>query len=498
MTGAAVARSAIPVRALKPERVRVGWLTLGVLLHCGILVAYSAKANDEFFLALSGLIIVYGVALCAISLYTFLLVIPFNALMGIAARYQFQEQGAAVNVSDAFVLILLLGLVFRQRRFTLGASTRLILLAYLGMLLSWLVSGQLSELIFSVLTITQYLIVMWAVFTEVRSREAAWNLLAAWCVATTICSAMVIRSYFAADFLLLNMSAEYRLSYAELLRSGHVLYRATYFIAQFIFPLGMTILCCLFALMKKKGGATLTFLAFASLLINLVAIVLMGNRTVLVSILVPVVGFSFFQGLRTGRISRLQALPIAALCIALLAGTIIAAVMPENQLNVYLDRTTDPESLRLRAAVWSNVIPFVFSEPSLILFGMGPDASIRLSRTDKVMALYATGRTLEGALDNSYLYLLFDYGVPVTIVLLVLGARAIRLTWRSGMGSIERMDLEAFLFGILAVVAVMGLTQQYAASKAGFYFIQAIAMAECTHYLTSQSDRRASGRTVRL
>jgi hypothetical protein len=164
--------------------------------------------------------------------------------------------------------------------------------------------------------------------------------------------------------------------------------------------------------------------------------------------------------------------------------------MSPAQLKLLLARSQSAGSLFERFKVWKNVMEYLLTNPHTMLIGLGPDISIRRGDDPLVRQLFNGAGVQQNAVDSSYLYLLLNYGIFVTI--LVVGIALRTLTRLTKLITHFREPTAIVIWLSVAVWMVMAITQQGGVSKPLFITAQFAALASVLYARSAGQSRLPS------
>ncbi len=423
-------------------------------------------------LAGSGLLLGYLSPLAAVAL------LAGPALLGPAARLG--VAGVNLNAGDAYLAGITIG-VLSGRPFRLPPASPTRWLAGLVvpiLMVSWLASRAPRPLLPSMVGLGELAVAYLLTLGAVRSAPDVWKVLEGWLLAVTLSSALVLVAYARGIPLLVGIDAGTADQAGALLQSDQTLYRATFFVTGFIFPLAACLVGAVAALVGCHWRPAAVLLLVAATAVNLATAMLMASLTVWFGVVLAVIAVVPLG-------AALRRRPLAAMGAALVVavaglGTVAAAALtlPASQVALLAARVGQSESLRLRLAVWRNVARFLLDSPRTLLLGLGPDYTTRVVTDPLVQHILSGASIQQQAVDSGYLYGILNFGLP-TVLLLVAAVALIlcRLTDR-----LRRHRPEAapslVVAGAILVWLVMAATQQHGVSKPVMAFVQAVALAE--------------------
>jgi hypothetical protein len=268
--------------------------------------------------------------------------------------------------------------------------------------------------------------------------------------------------------------------------SMSVLFRATFFVAPFIFTLASALLLSMTLLLldSAAGGRRLWLLLLVPLFI--ITAMAMGNMSVLVGVVFGTSGMLLWSLRFPGVGRRTAGLAVGASVVGLLVIAGVGQLVEGIQLLLLRERLSDTTSLQLRIAVWRNVVDYLGSTPKVFLVGLGPDISIRSAQLPVLRELFLGSGIQQEAVDSSYLYVALNLGVPALAVTLALVTGTL---WRLSNLLIRTPDALAVCVWVTMVAwLVMSVTQQSGVSKPVLYLAQVLALGDRLPSLDGGSD----------
>jgi O-antigen ligase len=413
-----------------------------------------------------------------------LVVLPCVFMIGPIARLPLGSS-LSLHIGDAYLVVMALALLLKHglsRRVWLGDYRVSIFATLFFVMLSWLFAMDPVSATPTIIGIGEMMLVYFMTINLVKSREDVRSVIDGWAYGMTIASVLLIVSYSRGETLLIGIAP----GQANSFRSTTSLFRATYFVTSFIYPLTAVVLSLLVDVAVSGHRTRWQRVGlFALLVVNLIAVALTGTVTAFGGI--GILAICLILWLLRSRRERSGALFL--LIAATLAGVGITAalyqLLPVEQIQLLVARPSSGESLRERIIVWRNVINVITNHARVLLIGVGPDLSVRAALPILQSSFNGGGRE-PWAVDNDYLYLLLNYGLFVFVLIASIIVRAqvalTRLLWRKT----DPVVLDLWLW--LACLWVMSVTQQFAVSKPTAIMVQVIAMTIVLKRVRFQPD----------
>ena len=249
------------------------------------------------------------------------------------------------------------------------------------------------------------------------------------------------------------------------------LFRASYFYANVFYVLGAAAIIAFVAIFSKKK-AIYKYVSIGVLAAILSTLFVMFSKTALVALTLCLLIWNFLafstrtstNESRPGRTTLLFGFMFVLLWIVILR---IADTSDYYQL--------ETDSLKLRMTVISSSFEVLLQYPERIIFGFGPDASIRVSNTVTEAARWS-GVGTEGAIDSAYMTFLFEYGLMFIALFLLFGVHALVRLFRRIKQSPQLQPVFITLFLVLVFVYISAITQVIGTSKVAWVIVQIFAL----------------------
>lgn len=471
-------------------------LSRGLWALCVMLAAlFLVKSGPAAIWGCSALILTVALTLTRREPVRALAVLPCVALIGPIARLPIGA-AAGLHLGDVYLGAMLIGFLVQHgisRPVWLGDYRGAVFGALFFTVVCWLFAMDPLTATPTMIGIAETMLVYLMTVNLVRSTADARMVIDGWTFGTTISSVLVLVSYARGEPMLLGIQEIYAANFGNAAYTSTVLFRATFFITGFIFPVA-AIIAALLVNVAFPGYRTksqrLAFLVF--LVINLTAIALMAATTVFVAIGAMLTCLVLW--LLRDRTSRKAALFLAVIGViaALLIVAAVQRLLTPDQIRLALEHFSSGESFRLRFGVWWNVIELLLNDAKVLLVGVGPDASVRSGRMPFFFRLFVGSGEQQWAVDNGYLYLLLNYGIFVFLLIVSIIVRTqIALTRRLWRAT-DPVVLVLWLW--LCSLWVMSITQALSVSKPTLLFVQVVAMTVAIQRARSRpSVTRAEG-----
>lgn len=416
-----------------------------------------------------------GIALCPRAPIRALQLLPMLSLLGYAVRIP-SGLGMSINIGDIYLFGILLPRVSHLLRDTRRGPIDTIMACLLALAaLSTVASADPKGCAITVIGLLQYGLVFLLTRDVVRTREDGRALLFAWGLATLVAGLMVVVAYRTGQTLLLSSDGDV-VGYRGWTERQKLMLRPSFFVTGFIFPLGACLPMLLFAILFMAPRARTRFL-LVSELIGLTAVaIVVSNRTSLVAALAcSALVLLAASALRDGALRRSGSLAVALAVIG--AGVYVGwKALTQSTQDLWVDRATNEQSFEIRMGLWKHILSYLATSPSDLVLGLGPDFVVRGNTPILTKLLYSPQGGHEGAVDNTYIYVLMNYGVLSFLLVIVTCVRT-GLVMLSQF--VRRRDaLCGAVLVVLLAWAIMSWSQQCSVSKIAFFLMQAMALAD--------------------
>lgn len=445
-------------------------LVLLYLLSC----VFFLNNKESLVLVLLGLFIVFiSIPYSSKQFFFTLSVLPLSFLLG--PIFIIQLGSISLNLSDLLLFFHLIFFVFFfHKSIKLKVSFSLILGSFI------LIPCTVFSISFSSSLVTITSILQWVIYYILCTHfyvnsDDFLKSLKIWGHAITLGSLLVIISYILGKPLILNTDDNFYEGFKDLKESATQYLRASYFVTSFIF-VNACALITYFTLLMLTHQRTLdrlkTILFF---LINLFCALLMQNKSVIFAVLII---FTFIMIITLFHKHYRYRVGVTLFLFAFsLIGVYKYAVqlIGESQLEYFIERIYDNESYSIRVPIWINVIEYTFTNPKVLLFGIGPDISIREANLNFFDQLFTYRGLREYAVDSNYFTFLLNYGIILSILFFY---KIISILMKSYRGIFkDRVYCYLLIFPVIAWL-IISVTQLHGISKPAFLIIYYIAISD--------------------
>jgi hypothetical protein len=440
-------------------------------LLIGFTVAFELKAGAAASWIIGFMIIGVTIALYRRSPILALCTLPGMLMLGVIARLRFGVASLQLGDLDLLVVVvMLLATGARKGRIFIGKPGLTSLVAIV-IVLSWVFSVDMAGSTVAVFGLLELFLLYCLTLGLVKSDEDAMALMRSWWGTITLCSALVIVSYVRAEPLILDANEGFVTGFEGLKETGSSFVRASFFTTAFNYPLACTLVMLAVYLVLTRGSLAARGLWFGALMVNVGAMVLLGNRSVIGGALAGlVVGIVCLARYKRVWLS-IVGIVVTLFVLGQVSTPYVDKIVNPRQVFLFLERFQGADSWFERLKTWRGVTAAVISSPHAILIGLGPDASTRGSQE-----VFAPILGLEHGVDSQFFFILLNYGIIILIIYLRCFARAIWQMLASIRGR-HRLIASLVLTSLVAWL-VLGIGQQPGASKAVGLGAQLLAIVE--------------------
>jgi hypothetical protein len=193
-----------------------------------------------------------------------------------------------------------------------------------------------------------------------------------------------------------------------------VLFRPTFFYANFWIPLGLSIIYSFTNMtMNNELSIFKRMLMAISLPVNIVALIMNNTRAMIFPVLIILGFITIILAIKTIKNRQLFKKNIVFILLIIISINIISEylITPSQRIALY-ERSNDSISLVMRWSIWSSVILKIFDNPLRALIGWGPQATSRqLGGKDIQYLLTGKLGNVEGAFDSTIIGFIIEYGL---------------------------------------------------------------------------------------
>ena len=445
----------------------IGWATVAVLF----MVEPTMSAIPSIVIA--SLVFSTFLIFTTPLLGLYLLPLPFM----IGPVFSYPIGGVSVTAGDLYAVIFIFRTLF-LRGVRLKNSVALFLsLGTFLLILSAAFSFDLGASVVGLTKILQYALLARASIILIKQPSDLRNLFTAWVFITTLCAIMMLWNFYNGRPQMIFWINDSLVGASIDLERFDVLFRPTFFYANFWIPLGMSLLYSLMGiLMKIEPSGFKRVLVCITIPINLLAFLMNNTRAMLVPVIVLSVLIVLWFCWKT--LTRPKLNPRWIVFLVLITGVSIwffaGFLITAPQRVSILERSVDFESVTMRMSVWTTVFPKVLDDPLRLLVGWGPQSTARQLESGYMQDLLtgSLGNT-EGAFDSIIVGFLVEYGVIFSALIFVYIALWLSRTWWY-----YRLTRNTFALALLVmstVLVVAHVFQQFGLSPAGLMALQIFA-----------------------
>jgi hypothetical protein len=417
--------------AFKSQDVIMGLLwTIPVVMKL-ISMPDSLMTSTSIFIAL----------LCFINLwinpYSALISLPFLTLLSPMVGFINLPIGKTL-LSDIFFLILILQLVvllIRKRdllnQFTFNKSLLIISSLFIISLLFGFIMGIITGLK-PLLYFIQLFIIYYYTTNYSKSEITKQKIMNAWVFACVLGSLILIQAFVTGQQLQ-NMTLDENRVVEDKSKLEY-LFRATYYYTGFIYLVGISILV-LFVKLFYKDSILKKLVVFApSIILLLIALVLMNNKTIIFSMLF-IIALLLYKLISLGYLNKRKFVIFLTTFTILLIFVVFPLYFQfadENQYELMVVRFTSSSSFVARTEVYISAFKQWVNYPVQIILGMGPDfldgSGVPSYSTDFKKSL-VTG-IVEGTVDSGWLSYLVELGILSFVFIVLIYMKSILYSYR--------------------------------------------------------------------
>lgn len=474
-----------------------GWSSVGIFSFgwaCVLILvaafALHAGTTTAWLLAIPLLSCLFLLQISAPVLGVSLLAGPL--LLGPIARMTLPG-GLLLHVGDIAIGIMALAAILRQGQRTalpLGSYEIPILFVIMLVLVGWIAGLDPVASTPSMVALLETLAVFVLTNVALTKIKDVDTVILGWVAAVGLGALLVIFGYLRREPLLIGSGTEAQKAALSTIASASFLYRATFFVTGFGYPLAAAILCSTMWIVAKKGSSALRLALAAGLLLDVVAVGLMGGATVGGAVAIGLLLLAFWTLWLPRGFQRVAILGFVLLAGAGVVTVVLTEVMSSSQLKLLLGRTQSVDSLVERFKVWKNVVEFLLTNPHAMLIGLGPDISIRRGDYPLLRQLFYGAGVQQNAVDSGYLYLLLNYGIFVTLLLVGVALRTLTRLTKLIVNSPDPTAIAIWLS--ISVWLVLAVTQQGGVSKPLFITAQFVALGSFLYSTSVRPPRLSS------
>ena len=437
-----------------------------------------------------------SVALASVRPKTVFMVLPFFALLApIGGFYGFS--GFRFVLTDWLFVLLTAQIVLliisnkKKRTFWTAESVSdvLLLLSMLVLFIGSTLAGLMSATLVSgksLLYAAQFILIYLYSRLLAQTEETWLAIINAWVVATFFAALVLIEAYLSGK-LLVNFALPESDEYIQQVNVTYLV-RASYFYAGFHFVAGIASQALVFKIAFAKQGAIGLLLNLAMLVVLILALIVMANKSALIGLLLATLATLMIVYLRWPDAYTRKGLMhffVGALALPIVVYFVSNFVAAYSDRELLSESLVSAGSLETRFEVWYNAFAQWFTFLPQIFVGMGPnffeDGNQSIAEEFKVSI---DTDFVEGAIDSGWLSYLMEVGILFFSLLMILFIRSMNsLIKYARNASWEIISDSPFLsvFGGLVFTAIALSTQSLGYSKVAWLPFQLILIGLYYH-----------------
>jgi hypothetical protein len=444
-------------------RIRYGVTLVLYIVSCSL---YLYDSSSLFLILLGVSILLFSMPLSKKDFPYALSLLPFAFILG--PVFLIPIGSLSIHIADTLLFIdFILFVLFFKNEIRLKITLLNFSIVILLLLCSVLSISIMSSIV-TLILILQWLIYYWMCNHCFSTEESFYGVLNKWAHAVTLASLLVILSFFIGKPLILNPENELS-KFSDMRVGANVFLRASYFVTSFIYVNACILVTWFLKLIRDIKGKSffelITNLTIFS--INLFCALLMQNKTELFSVFFIFLVITLFSFHNRLYIKRILIFITCLVVVSFSSYNLIVDALGEEQLMLFLERVNENGSYNARIPIWNNVLQYIYINPKVLLIGIGPDMSIRLSDAHFFDKLFSNQGIREYAVDSNYLTFLLNYGLILTLFFV---SRIIAVLGISFKKNYTQFTKNYLVYPIL-VWLIMGFTQLHGISKPGFLLI---------------------------
>ncbi len=441
-----------------------------IISHIILVISFLYNFPVGFNYFISFIIVISSIILFNKKPINALSTLPYSFLSASFIRVKIGS--FSLNLADVLILLLLIFNLLKSKS-TKKVFDELFVIFLFMIFLSYSLSIDLSSSTISLIGLLEFLTIYYITYVNLHDDNDSMRIIWGWLCAVTLSSILVIISYFLGRHLLINIDSSFSDQFSDLIKSSTILYRASFFVTSFIFPHALTIVILTIMIISRlRKNRTIVKLF---LIINLIALVLLGNKSEIGAIIIAVVFFIFWKYKSTITFKNIFWAAIILIIISFGSFELVAFVMPFDQFQLFIDRFQNSDSFSERLYVWKNILTHLFNDPQMFLIGLGPDIAIRNANSPFFKNLFTAGGVQQGAADNGYLDMIISYGLLLTTVIVIYYFKILQFLFN--MLKTDREIFTLIFFPFLTWV-ILSFTQVHGIAKPVMMLIQYFAIIQ--------------------
>lgn len=425
----------------------------------------------------SVLSLIFSVFLILRSPLLGLYLLPLPMMIGPVFAFSFYGIGF-ITAGDLYSVVLIARSFLIKNPHLRKTGRQILFIGLFFLILCTLFSTDLTASIVGFSRILQYALLVRVSLIFVKRPAEYRMLFNSWVFITTLCSIMMLWHFFNGR---INMIYWVRTpGYDENLNFQRfdVFFRANFFYANFFIPVGLSLIYSFIAVLKRvESSGIINKLLLASIPVNIIALIMNNTRSMIIPVIMLCGMIAVWASWRSifsvnSKFRKMLLLiTISILSISLLLGSLITT----PQRYALLERALNKEAIVLRLSVWESAMTEILNSPFRLLFGWGPQATLRQFERPFMQKLLtgSLGNT-EGAFDSTIIGFLVEFGLVLsTLVFIYISI------WLFAMIRFYSANQNPAVFSILTMAAALIFChtfQQFSFTPPGLIALQVFAI----------------------
>ena len=333
-----------------------------------------------------------------------LYLLPLPMMIGPVMIYPVPSIGA-ITVGDVYASVLIFRSLFMRFGHIKKNNQEILFACILLLVISTIFSTNFKASFVGLVKILQFALLVRVSMILITEKSYLRNLYNSWALITTLCTIMMLWHFYNGRPQMIYWNNDLGIADVINLDRYDVLFRPTFFYANFWIPLGLSIIYSVLTFFDKtEKREYIKMLLLLAAPVNLFALLVNNSRAMLVPILVLLAIIIIIKLWITitkqqRNIRRiLLLLLIISICVRIFSELLITP----SQKIALLERSNNSESVLMRLSVWENVFKKTLDDPIRLLVGWGPQSTSRqLEESDMQSLLTGILGNVEGAFDST-------------------------------------------------------------------------------------------------